>query len=165
MLNLSVIVSGQTYEVELEAPYLNGAPITARVNGEQVVVIIPSANPVHNQIEWAIVNNHSYEFVIDRDLRWIRSFRGISRLELRDLQARVSRPTSGDGRVKAPIPGTVTRILVKPGEWVNTGQALMILEAMKMENQILSPRPGMVNEIYVSPGQAVSINKVLAEIA
>lgn len=63
--------------------------------------------------------------------------------------------------VKAPMPGLVLQSLVAPGDEVKKGDALLILEAMKMENIIKSPGDGTVGEIAVQKGQAVDKGQVL----
>ena len=62
---------------------------------------------------------------------------------------------SGGGVVKALMPGRVVRILVAKGAAVKKGTGLLILEAMKMENEILAPVDGTVDEIFVEPGVTV----------
>lgn len=57
--------------------------------------------------------------------------------------------------VQSPLPGTVVSILVEKGESVSKGQCLMILESMKMENEILSPMDGIVSDCMVSLGANV----------
>lgn len=59
----------------------------------------------------------------------------------------------GDGRVTAPMPGAVMRIDIAPGEMVQKGQTLLLLEAMKMEHPIVSPIDGIVKEVLVAVGQ------------
>ena len=66
--------------------------------------------------------------------------------------------------MKAPIPGLITRVLVEPGAQVGAGQALLILEAMKMENEIRAPFDGVVSSVPVTTGQTVIRNQVLAEV-
>lgn len=61
----------------------------------------------------------------------------------------------GGGTIKALMPGRVTRILVAEGETVRKGAGLLILEAMKMENEIQAPADGTVDRIFVSAGQTV----------
>ncbi|MFZ1768524.1 MAG: acetyl-CoA carboxylase biotin carboxyl carrier protein subunit, partial [Caldilinea sp.] len=68
------------------------------------------------------------------------------------------------GRVKAPIPGLVTRIHVEPGQLVELGQPLLVLEAMKMENEIRSPLAGAVRQLVVKPGQTVTLSELMLEI-
>jgi pyruvate carboxylase subunit B len=66
--------------------------------------------------------------------------------------------------VTAPIPGVVTELRVSPGQEVKTGQVLLILEAMKMQNEIPSPRDGVVKEIPVARGASVNTGDVLVVI-
>ena len=63
--------------------------------------------------------------------------------------------------VKAPMPGLVLDVLVSPGDSVEIGQKILVLEAMKMENAIKSPTAGVVASINVSKGQAVDKNYIL----
>ena len=66
--------------------------------------------------------------------------------------------------VKAPLPGKVLSIKVKPGDKVNESDVLLILEAMKMENEILSPVAGVVKEIKVASDQTVDIDAPMVVI-
>ena len=65
------------------------------------------------------------------------------------------------GDVKAAIPGRVLRILVNPGDQVAQGQPLVVLEAMKMENDVRSPRDGVIRSGEVAAGQAVGAGQLL----
>ena len=67
--------------------------------------------------------------------------------------------------LSAPMPGTILKIFVKPGDAVEANQPLLILEAMKMENQIVANQPGTVQEIYVSVGDVVNPGDALITIA
>ncbi|MBP1912912.1 pyruvate/oxaloacetate carboxyltransferase [Thermococcus stetteri] len=71
---------------------------------------------------------------------------------------------TGEGVVTAPMPGKILRILVKKGEQVKTGQGLLILEAMKMENEIPAPKDGVVKGILVKEGDTVNTGDPLIEI-
>lgn len=57
--------------------------------------------------------------------------------------------------IRAPIPGSILRVFVKPGDRVKIDQPLVILEAMKMQNEILSPTGGLVTAVHVEQGQTV----------
>jgi biotin carboxyl carrier protein len=72
-------------------------------------------------------------------------------------------PSLPDGElaITAPIPGLVVKVLVNPGDAVEEGQPLVILEAMKMENEIRCIRAGVAKSITVLPGQRVEQNAVL----
>lgn len=67
----------------------------------------------------------------------------------------------GGAGVTAPIPGLVVKVLVAEGDVVEDGQPLVILEAMKMENEIRSIRPGTVQEVKAVAGQRVEQNEIL----
>jgi biotin carboxyl carrier protein len=71
------------------------------------------------------------------------------------------RPASGLSRVQAPMPGKLVRVLVSAGEEVGAGQGLVVMEAMKMENEIRAPRAGRVKEAPVREGQAVETGALL----
>ncbi len=70
----------------------------------------------------------------------------------------------GDGVVTAPMPGKVLSVRVRQGEQVRSGQVLLILEAMKMENEIVAPVGGVVEEIRASEGASVERGDVLVVI-
>ncbi len=72
---------------------------------------------------------------------------------------------AGSGRpveVKAPMPGLVVRVGAEPGQAVRRGHVLVVLQAMKMENELSAPRDGTVRDVRVRPGQAVDHGEVLA---
>ena len=66
--------------------------------------------------------------------------------------------------VKSPMPGTIINIKVSQGSHVKKGEVLLILEAMKMENEILAPSDGVVAQLFVSKGSAVSTGDNLISI-
>lgn len=72
---------------------------------------------------------------------------------------------SGSGVVKALMPGRVVRVLVAKGEVVRKGAGLLILEAMKMENEIIAPADGTVDELFVEAGQTVESGAELLHIS
>ena len=67
-------------------------------------------------------------------------------------------------RIEAIIPGTIQRIMAKEGEEVTAGTPLLILEAMKMRNEVLSPLDGVVLKIHVSEGEMVPKSHLLIEM-
>jgi biotin carboxyl carrier protein len=72
--------------------------------------------------------------------------------------------TAGAARpLRAPMPGLVVRVLVAPGQVAEPGQGLVVLEAMKMENELRATARGMVTAVAVVPGQAVEKGMVLLE--
>jgi biotin carboxyl carrier protein len=87
--------------------------------------------------------------------------------DVRDPRAWRGRHAGGieaEGRqqVVAPMPGKVVRLLVKVGDEVEAGQGLVVVEAMKMQNEIRSPKKGKVERLQAKEGQAVNAGDVLA---
>ena len=71
---------------------------------------------------------------------------------------------SGDA-VNAPMPGTILKVNVNNGDKVKTGQVLVVLEAMKMENEILAPKDGTVTQVLVSRGASVDTGSPMVVIS
>jgi pyruvate carboxylase subunit B len=91
-------------------------------------------------------------------------------LEALDERARVIRDLSGAAAgaagpqpVRAPMPGLMVRIDVKPGDEVQAGQGVAAMEAMKMENELRAPAAGRVKAVHVTVGQAVEKGALLVE--
>jgi biotin carboxyl carrier protein len=79
-------------------------------------------------------------------------------------QAPAAAPSAGE-KVSAPMPGTILAVNVKDGQTVKKGEVLMILEAMKMENEILSPADGTVASLSVAKGASVNTGALLCVIS
>lgn len=164
MNKLMVTIDGHAFEVEVEE-HMPGVSLRARIGEEWVTVLLPQNSWQSRNVDWVVVGERPYEIVYDEQLHWIKAYSGIHRVEVRDLAAIVSRPRSGDGRLKAPIPGLITQILVAVGDEVEIGQPVLVLEAMKMENEIRATRAGQVTAVHVSLNQSVIRGEVMAEIA
>jgi biotin carboxyl carrier protein len=86
-------------------------------------------------------------------------------LDARALRAHTRRAGGqGNRELRAAMPGKVVAVLVEPGARVERGQGVVVIEAMKMENEIGAPRDGTVVEVRVKPGQAVESGELLAVI-
>jgi biotin carboxyl carrier protein len=68
----------------------------------------------------------------------------------------------GRQQITAPMPGKVIRILVKAGDEVQAGQGILVIEAMKMQNELRSPKGGKLERVLASEGQNVSAGEILA---
>jgi acetyl-CoA/propionyl-CoA carboxylase biotin carboxyl carrier protein len=77
---------------------------------------------------------------------------------------RGGRAGGGDGTVRSPMPGTVLAVHIAPGEQVSAGQAVAVVEAMKMEHTVTAPVAGTVTEVTAKAGQAVAMDAQLAVI-
>ncbi|MGA2374922.1 MAG: biotin/lipoyl-containing protein [Candidatus Sulfotelmatobacter sp.] len=114
------------------------------------------------------IGNLAYEVKSERianDLYlWVGSTRFA--VEVRDPRSLRGRTRAGDDqgprKIVAPMPGKVVRLLVSEGEEVESGHGLVVVEAMKMQNEIKSPKRGTVQKILVSEGAAVNAGDVLA---
>lgn len=73
-------------------------------------------------------------------------------------------PAAGDEQVVSPMPGNILAVNVKAGDQVKKGDVLMILEAMKMENEIISPRNASVASVSVASGAAVDTGALLCTL-
>ena len=73
---------------------------------------------------------------------------------------------AGDGeKITSPMPGTILSVNVAPGQSVKKGDVLMVLEAMKMENEIMAPKDGTVTQVLVSNGSKVDTGAPLVVLA
>ena len=90
----------------------------------------------------------------------------ISQIDSSQAPQPTSQPSSGEGiAVKAPLSGNIWKIMVSAGQTVKEGDVLLILEAMKMETQIVAEHPGTVTSINVKPGDTVKVGDSLVSIA
>lgn len=67
-------------------------------------------------------------------------------------------------RVEAPMPGSIISVAVKPGDTIGEGAVLLVLEAMKMENEITAPRGGTIRAVHVRTGDTVGSGDLLVEL-
>ncbi|MEG0775156.1 biotin/lipoyl-containing protein [Clostridium sp.] len=75
-------------------------------------------------------------------------------------------PQNAEGEaLDAPMPGNILNVAVKVGDTVKKGQLLIVLEAMKMENEIVSPKDGVITSVGVTKGQTINAGDTLVKIA
>lgn len=120
-----------------------------------------------------ILNGTSYEVFIERRAR--RYFIAIAgdryevqvedeRMKRLRERAGAKREEAGELTITAPMPGLVVDVIVEEGQYVSAGDGVVILEAMKMENEIRTPRDGIVERLRVSTGQTLNQGDVMMEI-
>lgn len=73
--------------------------------------------------------------------------------------------SAGSKAIKAPMPGKILEVLVKPGDSVKRGAVLLILEAMKMKNEIMAPQDAVIADVRTSTGTTVSTGDVLVVLS
>ncbi len=125
------------------------------------------------QLYSLILDNHSYEVFVERRAGvYYVMIKGdlfavdVEQARLRQLKAMGGQPHAEHdaGTITAPMPGLVVRVLVETGQAVEADQGLLILEAMKMENEIRSPRAGVVRSLSVVAGQTVNLGDLLTVV-
>jgi len=159
-----VTVNGRDYRVELDQKG-NGSWV-ARVNGEQVTV--NSASTASGVLS-LLIAGESYEVIANTAQQQIAVSGARYTIEVRDprsWRARRARPGAQEGpkKVIAPMPGKVVRVITKAGTEVDQGSGVIVIEAMKMQNELKSPKKGTVAKILVAEGAAVNAGDVLAVI-
>jgi biotin carboxyl carrier protein len=115
-----------------------------------------------------LVDNRSFDFEVMRDGEElvVASRGGATRVTLADAARRSRHPgervqLAGKASLKAMMPGRVVSVLVNVGDEVAAQQGLLVVEAMKMENELKAPKAGKVVEIKVKPGQTVEKGELL----
>lgn len=90
---------------------------------------------------------------------------GAAAQALRSARTEPGTGVTGPLVIKAPMPGVVKAVHVKPHDQVEKGQSLLVLEAMKMANDVRAPRAGRVHHVPVAPGQRIAKGDILIELA
>ncbi len=135
--------------------------LVVRIGGREVVIVF---DDVSGSIRTAFVGDRRLDFGWRRhDGTYTLQIEGIEyEIVVRDpkmelLSRMVARPGEAEGaaEVRAPIPGLISKVLLKTGEPVRQGQPVLCLDAMKLENEIAAPRDGVLKSIAVQPGQPV----------
>ncbi len=163
-MKYAVLVDGQVIEVEVDGERVTVAGQThtatlGAIPGTPLRLLLFDGRPVTLSVDslgrgrWALApGGERWEIeVLDERARHIRSL------------------TSNDERpraipvLKAPMPGLVLRVQVEPGQRVTAGAGLVVLEAMKMENELKAPAPAVIKAVRVQPGAAVEKGQVLLE--
>lgn len=107
------------------------------------------------------VHNGSYEVQVDGH---VISAQLVDARKKRAARAAARPGTTGPAEVRSPMPGKVVKLLVGVGESVNAGQGVIVVEAMKMENELRATRAGAVAAILVKEGQAVDAGEVMLRL-
>jgi len=146
--SVHLVSAGQDQAVALE----RSAPSTLRLEGEQLCEDRDGLRRRHLAIRRA---GTLY-------LRWEGDMHAITAF---DPIAEAEASHSHQGGLSAPMNGSIVRVLVEPGQLVEAGTALVVLEAMKMEHSIRAPQGGTVQALFCQEGDMVSEGAVLVELA
>jgi len=163
-----VRISGKTHIVELER---RADTWQATIEGESGITA--SVAEIAPNVFSVLISGRSHEVYVSPS--------PVGHLQLQtgglEFLAEVIDPRSWRGRghsgaeaegrqqIVAPMPGKVVRLLAKVGDPVEAGQGLLVVEAMKMQNEIRSPKSGTLERLLVAEGQAVNAGEVLCVVA
>ncbi len=160
-----ITIDGSPHTLELER---TAETITFRFDdGKPNSASAVSAGP---GVYSVLLNGRSYRASVTRSVQGIAiEVAGrIFEIEIQDPRAprRNASGLPGEGKqtLIAPMPGKIVRILVAQGDTVETGQGLIVIEAMKMQNELKALRPGRVVSLAVAEGAAVAAGDVLAVV-
>jgi biotin carboxyl carrier protein len=161
-MTYDIAIDGKNYRVDLDRAE---GRWSCRLDGTEVEVDALLARPDVLSLR---IGNRAYEVKCERVAGEMHLWVGNVR-----FAAQVRDPRSWRGRTRAlddhgpqtltaPMPGKIVRVLVKPGDEVEAGSGVLVVEAMKMQNEINSPKKGTIQKILVSEGAAVNAGDVLA---
>jgi biotin carboxyl carrier protein len=157
-------VEGTNYRLEVDR--VDGRWAT-RLDGRDVEI---DAVLARRDVLSIIVGGKAYEIKRERTATDMHLWVGSRRytVQLRDPRALRSRAVADDGKgprkLLAPMPGKVVRVLVKEQGTVEAGQGVVVVEAMKMQNEIKSPKKGVVRRMIAAEGANVNAGDVLAVV-
>lgn len=164
-MKYQTIVNGQTFDVEINE---DGRIL---VNGEERVVDFRELR--RGELYSALLDHRSFEAVIEErdDLYHVLMAGDLYEVKVTDERSRrlegafmAFGDSGGEVSIRAPMPGLIVRVPVTEGQTVAKGETVVILESMKMENELKSPRDGTVHRVNVGVGDSVEQNRVLVTI-
>ena len=161
-MTYDIALDGKSYRLDLNR--VDGR-WSCRVDGREVEVDAVLARPDVLSLR---LGNQAFEVKCERVAGDIHLWVGSTRFDVevrdpRSLRGRVRAVDDhGPKKLTAPMPGKIVRVLVEQGAEVEAGSGVVVVEAMKMQNEIKSPKKGTIQKILVSEGAAVNAGDVLA---
>jgi biotin carboxyl carrier protein len=143
-----VIVNGKSYEVDFE-----------EVSGQSVFTLIADGK----SYEAHVARDEDIWQVLIRGTMYMADVVDEREKRLREAAGEVSGGT-GEYILKSPMPGLVVKLPIKEGDKVETGDVLVILESMKMQNELRSPQDGVVTEVNIKEGDSVEQKEVMVKL-
>ena len=133
-----------------------------KIRGNEYEAVI---NSFEDNIVEIDINGTSYSVQVEQEVKKRKTPKLIrSKVPVSPEDAKIKTKSILGSIIKAPLPGTIVSVNVKIGDNVNSGDVLLIMEAMKMENNILSEKAGKIKSIHIIPGDTVLQNDLLIEI-
>lgn len=159
-------VNGRTFEVEIKED--------GRVLIDNELRSIDFCELREGELYSLLVDHLSYEAVVEErdDLYHVLMAGDLYEVKVTDERSRrlasafmAFGDVSGEAVIRAPMPGLIVRVPVVEGQTVAKGDTVILLESMKMENELKAPRDGTIHRVSVRAGDSVEQNKVLITIA
>ena len=111
------------------------------------------------------VNGTPYEVEVHQEMKKAKTPRLVRKeIQRKPGEGFITKKSGGSNTVKAPLPGNIFKIMVKEGDTVAKGDVLLVMEAMKMENNVLAEKDGTISSVKVAVGDAVLQNDVIIEM-
>jgi len=146
MKKFKLTIEGKTYEVSVNEQDKNVAEVT--VDGQPYTVEFERENTVVDKIPFSQQKGQKHN----------------TDPTPQKATTPVARKTGSEKSVKSPLPGNIFKILVSVGQEVKRGEKLIIIESMKMENNIMADKDGIVKTIHVQEGQSVLQGDALVDL-
>ncbi len=163
LMQYEVTIDGQSYRVELTR---TATGWTCKLGGRELAVDAVLTRP---DVLSMLIGGTAYEVKRERTPTDVHMVVGSTRYSAgvrdpRSLRNRRASAGFGEGPQKlvAPMPGKIVRLLVPEKSTVGAGQGVLVIEAMKMQNELKSPKKGVVQQILTSEGATVGAGEVLA---
>ncbi len=152
-----VVLDGETVQIDgatvrAHVEDLPGTPVKLVTIGDQVHRVLERRGDERSQYDLSI---GGYQFVVEALNERARVIRDLSRL---------STKPAAPLHLIAPMPGMIVRVNVAAGDHVRAGQGLVVMEAMKMENELRAGTAGVVKRVVATPGSAVEKGALLLEM-
>ena len=143
-MSRQILIAGKTIDLPADASFVECEPGVYSIlhNGASFEV-----RALEDRVE---VDGYPVRYEIRDPRQWRRSSNGVG--------------AGGKASITAPMPGKVVRVLVAAGDTVSAGQGIVVVEAMKMQNELKSPINGLVARIAVSENDGVAAGAVLAVV-
>jgi len=168
-LRLRVEVNGESLDLQLQR-HGNGSDYTYVLEGAENSSEPASVVEVSPGVFSVLLGTRSFTACLSKDRERLEVSVGnarhwVSLSDTRDRRAGAkTNAASGPAEVRSQMPGKIIKILVEPGSAVTAGQGLLVVEAMKMQNEMKSPKDGVVTKIPVCEGATVNAGETLVVI-
>lgn len=162
-MKYTAIIDGERLDIELTRG--DGETVEAEIEGERYVLDLQVVEPGVYWVRW---DNRSIEISVAANAEAYAVSVGNQRtaVEIIDPRAALRRAGqqghAGAVELRAPMPGKIVKVLVRVGDQAEVNQGLLVIEAMKMQNEVKSPKKGTVTKVEVKEGAAVNAGDLLA---